>query len=369
VKRSASIITLLCLMVFVWMAGAAPPQQDNDGPAITAFTSERTSVVRATLVDGTALIPVVWSAVNRPLTANLVFEQVLDDDEVVNVELPRDFEWVNSSGQGVVAPVLPGDDATHVQLRLRLVEMDTGVVHDERSLELLIVEAATPAIRYFRATTEGALSAERLAQRIERVPVSWAVDDRPDGSNLVFEQVLADEVVNVELPRPWDWVNSVGEGLVAPVLPAEDDDELILRLRLVSMDDGEVYAEETLTLPVAPGDAPQPAILRFSTTATQVNAGQLAAQTARVPVSWQVVNRPEDSNLVFEQVFHDGSVVNVELPRTWDWVDSTGSGVVAPLPPTGGQDFIRLRLRVVNTLDDSTLASVEFALSVQGTVD
>jgi hypothetical protein len=368
VKRSASIITLLFLMVFVWMAGAAPPQQDDDDPAITAFTSERTSVVRATLIDGTALIPVAWSSVNRPQTANLVFEQVLDD-AVVNVELPRTFEWVNSSGQGVVAPVLPDDDATHIRLRLRLIEMGTDLVYDERFLEIAIVEAATPAIRYFRATTQGALSAERLAQRIERVPVSWAVDDRPDDSNLVFEQVLDDEIVNVELPRPWDWVNSVGEGLVAPVLPAEDADELILRLRLVALDDGEVYAEETLTLPVAPGDAPQPAILRFSTTATQVNAGQLAAQTARVPVSWQVVNRPEDSNLVFEQVFHDGSVSNVELPRTWDWVDSTGSGVVAPLPPTGGQDFIRLRLRVVNTLDDSTLASVEFALSVQGTVD
>lgn len=99
-----------------------------------------------------------------------------------------------------------------------------------------------------------------------------------------------------------------------------------------------------------------------------LDAAAIASGTARVGVSWQVVNRLPTTNLRFEQVLEGGRTVSVELPRPNLWVPSTGNGVLAPVMPETGQP-VRLQLRVVNMEDGSTLAEEMLPpISVTGTV-
>src|SRR5690606_38724782 len=126
----------------------------------------------------TARIPVSWEAVSRLPTSNLVFEQVLADGSVVNVELPRENPWVASAGDGVAAPMPPGGSADRITLRVRLIDLLTGRVYDQRDLRIAIGNLPDPSIRYF-TTNVNIVDATALARGTARVPVSWAVDHRP----------------------------------------------------------------------------------------------------------------------------------------------------------------------------------------------
>lgn len=107
----------------------------------------------------------------------------------------------------------------------------------------------------------------------------------------------------------------------------------------------------------AVGDKSVPVIHTFTTSTRALTSDVLQNHTARVLVSWQVDNRPDGSNLVFEQVLANGQAVNVELPRSNAWVASEGEGVVAPMLPLFGVNHIVLRLRVIDLTSNDTLAS------------
>ncbi len=129
-----------------------------------------------------------------------------------------------------------------------------------------------------------------------------------------------------------------------------------------------VVGQQIVTIPYDTGEPTQPEIVSLSSTVQDVAAYAVANGTAQVPVSWEVTDRAPYSNLVFEQVLEGGRTVSVELPRTNLWVPSQGSGVVAPIMPAVGQP-IRLRLRIVNMLDDSTLAEQDLApITVSGSL-
>ncbi len=51
-----------------------------------------------------------------------------------------------------------------------------------------------------------------------------------------------------------------------------------------------------------------------------MDANALAQGVAQVQVTWTIINRTPSSNLVFEQIFSDGSAVSVELPRDNLWI-------------------------------------------------
>lgn len=106
-----------------------------------------------------------------------------------------------------------------------------------------------------------------------------------------------------------------------------------------------------------PGDAGDPRIVTFEAGVESLDTTALANGTARLNVSWDVVDRRPDSNLVFEQVFEGGRIESVELPRPNVWIPSTGQGVLAPRLPGTGQP-VRLRMRVVNMVDGTTVAEV-----------
>ena len=103
-------------------------------------------------------------------------------------------------------------------------------------------------------------------------------------------------------------------------------------------------------------DTPPLSIDLFETSVTQLDAGSLAARTARVPVTWRVSGRQPYMHLIFEQVLETGEAISVELPRLTLWVASQGEGVVAPVFTAAGQP-VRLRLRVVDLRDGDTLAT------------
>jgi hypothetical protein len=83
-------------------------------------------------------------------------------------------------------------------------------------------------------------------------------------------------------------------------------------------------------------------------------------------LSWATDNRPENANLVFEQVLPDNRIVNVELARLVPYVPTVGSGVVAPLLPAGGASEIRLRVRLISLTGSATLDTREIRPPIAG---
>ncbi len=104
-------------------------------PSIESFTTTTTSVTADELVYERVQIPVSWETVNRPATANLIFEQVMPDGSVSNIELPRDTLWVSSNGQGTLNPEYR---ANSVQIRLRMVDLVDNRTLDEASLNITV---------------------------------------------------------------------------------------------------------------------------------------------------------------------------------------------------------------------------------------
>ncbi|MFQ3536187.1 MAG: hypothetical protein SNJ58_09930 [Aggregatilineales bacterium] len=113
-------------------------------PQIVSFEAAVGGVDFVDLAQNRARIPVVWRVRGRMPTANLIFEQVLPDGRAISVELPRLSRWIASSGEGVVAPILPDNDALNVQLRLRVVDLVDNTVYAEQVITLPIVRGGAP---------------------------------------------------------------------------------------------------------------------------------------------------------------------------------------------------------------------------------
>jgi len=368
-RKLLVLLITACLLAAGLVQATPPQQQATPAPIITAFTSAATRVDPTALNNRMARVPVSWTTSNRPNSANLVFEQVLPDGRVINVELPRDNPWVASNGSGVAAPIAPGGNATSIILRVRLIDVVKIVVWDEETLTIPIgvVTAPTPVIRSFTTTATAVLRSE-LENKTARVPVAWQVDDRPNTANLVFEQVLANgSSVNVELPRQNPYVASSGIGVAASVVPGDNAVTgvalgITLRLRVIDLATGQTLTQQDISLPIT-NTVPTPAITTFTTTATSVTRAALNNKTARVPVTWATANRPANSNLVFEQVLDNGTVVNVELPRQNPYVASSGNGMAAPVNP-GTSASIKLQVRLIDLSSQNTLIKSELNVTI-----
>lgn len=117
---------------------------------IETFTATTAGVDFVELGQNRSRVPVAWRVRGRPATANLIFEQILPDGRIVTAELPRINRWIPSRGQGVVAPVLPSNEAVSVQLRLRVVDLNASgtepTVLAEAFLTLSILRDGATAI-------------------------------------------------------------------------------------------------------------------------------------------------------------------------------------------------------------------------------
>ncbi len=114
-------------------------------PSIAAFTAQTDRVPAVDVASNVGRLEVAWQVENRWPTANLLFDQVLPDGSALPVELPREFLWVGSEGEGLVR-INPVNGSDSAQIRLRLIDVISGDVYDERVIDVLISdEAAAPA--------------------------------------------------------------------------------------------------------------------------------------------------------------------------------------------------------------------------------
>jgi hypothetical protein len=132
-------------------------------PEITLFTSSTATLSASALVDGSARVNISWIVVNRLPTSNLVFEQVQTDSTAVAVELPRGNLWVQSRGDGVVAPVAP-TFGNVLNLRLRVIDVLSGEVYDEAEVEVLVAGDAIAAVPTATSTPEPVDEAEVITE-------------------------------------------------------------------------------------------------------------------------------------------------------------------------------------------------------------
>jgi hypothetical protein len=374
-KKTTVVFFVTVFLLWIGTFAQVQTARAVNEPTITAFSASVGTVDRNALTQRTARVPVSWATINRPFTANLFFEQILPDGSTINVELPRLIPWVNSSGDGMAAPILPYG-VNEIRLRVRLTDLLTRETYSQREITIPIGDTGGGSTGGNRPTITRFVSccpqvrADQLAAGTARLPVSWEVINRPFGSTLIFEQVLASgNAVNVELPRSNPWVNSSGDGVTAPQQAGTSAGEVRLRVRLIDLLSGRVYDQRELVATISDAPNYDPQISVFSTSVTAVSPTALQQRTARIPVTWDVTNRPSSSNLVFEQVLADNTVVNVELPRSNPWVSSAGTGVTAPVAPGGSATEIRLRLRLVDltTNPNRTLTQREITLPISGT--
>jgi hypothetical protein len=118
--------------------------------------------------------------------------------------------------------------------------------------------------------------------------------------------------------------------------------------RLTLYDGRDIIDQRFLVLPYDPTEG-VPEIVNFASPTTSIDPTALARNRAVVEVNWQVINRPVNSQLVFEQMLPDGSTVNVEQARPVYYVMSAGRGSVAPVQP-GDLQFVTLRLSLVDVV-------------------
>jgi hypothetical protein len=293
-------------MVYVILVGisAVWGQSEALPPAtIIGFSSDTLSITVADAEAGQTRSTFVWHTVG------------VSDTQQLRLEAYRVNKWESLLNTGEILPASGSREVTILHplnfgpptYRLSIVNSNSQVL-DERTIvipyDTLDLEEA-PAISSF-VTDATLLDANALARGDATIPVYWQVTNRPPNANLVFEQVLTDgRIVSVELPRLNLWVPSAGQGPTLPIY-AQGETQLQLRLRLVDMMTGDVYDEDSLSLPISgtvvappaatapprPSPVPQPntsamSIVSFTVSPDTVDRG------ATVTLSWEVKGTAE----------------------------------------------------------------------------
>ncbi|MAS37031.1 MAG: hypothetical protein CL610_23730 [Anaerolineaceae bacterium] len=252
------IIALVC----IWLLGTltAVAQTQNAIPVIVTFQADPAAFTVDAAESGDTDVTFSWQVINMPDDARLVLHGRSLGGWVLAI--PED-QPLEASGSATLMVQHPLDFEPPIY-RLSLVDA-AGQLLDERLLVLPyeVVPDVEPQIDLFTANNP-TLSGEALSDGSARVSVSWAVSNRLPTSNLVFDQIVnGGEAVPVELPRDNLWIASRGDGMVAPVAPSSGS-VVNLRLRVVDVLSGEIYAESEVevlvagTIEVVPSATPEP---------------------------------------------------------------------------------------------------------------
>jgi hypothetical protein len=181
------------------------------------------------------------------------------------------------------------------------------------------------------------------------------------------------DVVSLEVLQGSQWWRPLNEEAIG--LPGEGEQifDLLPPLsfgqptyRLVIRDEAEnEVAQRIITLDYAASEEAV-SIETFELVTESVRQTDLTGQQARIEVEWEVTNRVASSQIFFEQVLSDGEVVNIELPRVQYWIESSGSGVVAPVSDGAGP--LNIRLRVMDLMTDELYAEATELIEVRNNV-
>lgn len=252
--RAVVVFVLVCLLAST--VGGAFAQDADLPPAILSFTADVASVPLDDVEAGSASVNLSWQTINVRNTQQLhLYAYQLRTWQPVAPETP-----LLANGLMQAAVTMPLNFAAPL-FRLTI-EDPSGQVLDERLLEIPYADTqGTPQITQFSANL-GSINRGDLV-RGARVGVAWRISSRPVNSNLRFEQILDDgSAVSIELPRGTLWIPSNADnGVVAPVLT--NGTSIRLRLSLIDLVSGNVYAQAELDIPVttsATAATPQPGI-------------------------------------------------------------------------------------------------------------
>ncbi|PJF27827.1 MAG: hypothetical protein CUN53_02600 [Phototrophicales bacterium] len=195
-------------------------------PFIDMFESDTPGLDTAALLQRNALATVRWSVRDRRPGSQIRFEQVLSEQDVILVELPRQDLWLPSEGEIQVAPDVPLTEEI-VRLRMSVFDLLTGEVYHMAELTLpltgvpLPIPGLTPALTATDApaeaepTPEPTASAETTtntptivsftalptsARSGESIIVSWNVENAANISIQEQEASGAEGLLYIELP-------------------------------------------------------------------------------------------------------------------------------------------------------------------------
>ncbi len=316
---------LVSFLLIALVLGVVQVTRAASRPTIVAFESSLKMITLPDAEAGKTTTTLTWHTADMTDEYRLTLHAyVLDKWELV---FPQESVPLEANGARVVTIFQPLNFGPPTYL-LSIISKGSNAIIDQRILTIPYDTGSVtepPAIAEFTTdTTE--IDAAALQAGTVRVMVKWSVSDRAPASNLVFEQVLADgSAASVELPRLNLYVPSDGEGPVAPSY-REGDEEVILRVRVIDVISGTVYAEDELTLPVVGEAAPEPepeaptptpvpvpqsnTITAFTATPNTVNPG------AAVTLAWEVVGT---GGVVIEQrvpnITTVETVVNAASPK------------------------------------------------------
>ncbi len=287
-------------------------------PTIFLFTSDVSEVTLEDAEAGTVTATLRWH-VAHVTDAHRVLLQVYHGNGWQKLDIGADpLPPVGVTQIQIAHPLTFGPP----MYRLAVVD-GQGEVLDERVIVIPYAEVdAMPEIAAFSANP-ASIDAATLANADVRMQVSWEVKNRPPLSNLVFEQIVGDHVVNVELPRALLWIPSTGTGVVAPVSPEGSSDSGTVRLRLTLLDviSADVLAQAEFDVAVIGTPLPPAGVAPTPTAAPEQRFGAL-------------------------RVMSECSLFPPDLPER-GWVD--GFGIPSP-------DNTRLAY-VVNTYGDARLVT------------
>lgn len=240
---------LAFLLIGMLLAAGQTAGASTTRPTIVTFDSSLKTITLAEAEAGEATTTLTWHTVGLTEEYRLALHTyVLDDWELV---FPDDLTPLEASGARVVTIRHPLNFGPPTFL-LSIVRSSSNQIVDQRIVTIPYDTAALtepPSVASFSTEIEE-IDGAVLASGEARVMVAWEVLNRVPTANLVFDQVFSDGTsTSVELPRLYLWIPSAGEGPVAPVY-REGEESVVLRLRVVDVVAGTIYAEETLELPI-----------------------------------------------------------------------------------------------------------------------
>jgi len=303
----------------------------DDAPVFIVFETDID-----VLQDVPGEVGVTWELINRPDNSNLEFVQILSDGEVVNVELPRTEPFIAASGEGTVAISTIEEGAEFIDLQVRLKDLSDNSILAVSQIILPAdvevvpvptpvtpttnVSATTPATS---TTTESSIITQFTSEvdlEAQTTTVTWNID--ADAVDEVRYQAIGAggqaviELLPTQISGTYTFTGNFQE--------ADDSNVAVYGIGTLSAFISGTRSVESTQISFV-GENTRPQITVFSTTETGAQVNSLPAQAS---VTWEVINRPPETNLEFVQVLPGDVFINAELPRPDPFIASTGSGMV-----------------------------------------
>jgi hypothetical protein len=278
------VLFICCLLLFIAVATYAQAI-----PTIEYFTVDKTTLDYPAVEAGTETAVFSWRAVNLREGDRMQMHALVGGQWGL---IGEGFEPEKSDTLVIAHPL----DFVLPKYRLSVVDA-SGTIVAEAFLELPYApQTELPTISMFLAlhpTTT--ISMSHLEKPFQ---VQWQVHNRWFNSNLIFEQIMPDgTVLNAEFERPtWQYAHKAD--YLQLIYPGDYAD-VVLRLRVVNVDDGSTLVQQDLVLAITDSPVAPAEVLTFSATPEFVNPGE------SVTITWEVTN----SDAVFIE-YYDGFIGN-----------------------------------------------------------